>query len=167
MKFKMTGHHGLWVLPQQTIRERGPSGTRRLVPDYLIAAQSSEGVTYWILDLKGADADPFKRPQGHDYLAFSDHLNRGICQVLTYIDYAASVQEHFRDTHGFRMKDFREPRGMILIGTEDTLENDPERMQLRGAWNRNFANCIEIRTYGALLGQCETILDFRARTPTP
>ena len=54
LSFFSTGHHGAWIIPQQEIKP--PSDEPGLIPDYIVGGQSSGGFSWWLIDLKGADA---------------------------------------------------------------------------------------------------------------
>ena len=149
-----TGHHMSWVYPKQQIRP--PAGlVAGLIPDYLMAGASSDGVAWFVLELKGADKQAFK-VNGHRVLLSGD-ANEGVCQLLNYIDIASRDQAHLRD--GLQLIEFREPTGILLIGTEDESRN-PKIREFKAAWNRNMPR-TRIRSYNALLRQVEAKLhDF-------
>lgn len=142
-----TGHHGAWVIPQQVIRPKINENTPGLIPDYILGGNSSDGFTWWVVELKGADVNLFSKRKNE--LCFSPTLNKGICKLLTYIDYCAEIQSTLRDT--FKLKDFREPKGLLLMGREDELINDSQKQKLKAAWNRITRSKLEIRSYDSLL----------------
>lgn len=85
LRFATTGHHAAWVLSQQMIRPKLAASQPGLIPDFIIGGRSSDGFEWWVVELKGADAKLFSRKNGYLYLSYS--LNKGVCQLLTYIDY--------------------------------------------------------------------------------
>jgi hypothetical protein len=143
-----TGHHMAWIFPKHHIRP--PSGHRNgLIPDYLLAGASSMGVEWFLLELKGADEKAFARRGDNVYL--SSAANSGVCQLLNYIDISDRDQSYLRD--GLKLPGFREPRGILLIGTDDETDEDKVR-EFKGAWNR-INSKVQIRSYNALLRQVE------------
>lgn len=144
-----TGHHAAWVVPKQTIRMRLGTHAPGLIPDYLVAGANSDGVTWWVLELKGCDAKAFSVSGSAHSL--SSIANRGVVQLLEYIDACAEAQSYLRDQLG--LKGFREPRGALLIGTDDEY-NERRRKKLKAAWNRMVYK-IQIRSYHALLRDIE------------
>jgi hypothetical protein len=99
------------------------------------------------VELKGADAPMFS--QSSSKLAFSPVVNRGICQLLEYIDYCASAQAYLRDT--LRLTGFREPGGFLIVGRGSEFERDLRRQQIKAAWNRRMGDAIEIRSWDGLI----------------
>ena len=139
-----TGHHMSWIFPKPPMRPSvGDAGG--LVPDYLLAGANSFGVQYYILELKGSDKSAFVREGKR--ISLSLHANRGVCQLLNYLDFGSRDQAYLRDTHAF--KQFREPTGVLLIGRDDE-EDDPQVRDFKSAWNR-FNPRLLIRSYDALL----------------
>jgi hypothetical protein len=51
-KFFHSGHHGTWVIPQATIKPPSFSNGPGKIPDYLFAGDNSDGVTWWVVELK-------------------------------------------------------------------------------------------------------------------
>ncbi len=50
--FFRTGHQGSWIIPQAKIKPSGFANGPGLIPDYLFAGDNSDGVTWWVVDLK-------------------------------------------------------------------------------------------------------------------
>jgi Domain of unknown function (DUF4263) len=150
-----TGHHMSWIFPKEQIRP--PSGSLGgLIPDYLLAGASSNGLEWFVLELKGADKRAFVK-RGKRVLLSSD-ANAGICQLLNYIDRSAHDQAYLRD--GLELAGFREPRGILLIGTEAESDDDQVR-DFKGAWNRANPK-LQIRSYDSLARDVERKLrDFK------
>jgi len=146
LNFTRFGHHGSWVIPQQAIR---PSTAVEigLKPDYIVGGASSDGYSWYVIELKGVTDSIFAEKKGKLY--FSSTANRGVFQLLEYIDYCASIQMYLRDVLG--LTDFREPKGILIIGNEEELVNNDSRQRLKSAWSRIAGDRIQIRTYDALL----------------
>ena len=139
-----TGHHATWIFPKQHIRPAS-GATGGLIPDYVLAGQNSDGLSWWILELKGADHNAFTTKGKRVYL--STEANKGVCQLTNYIDVSARSQSYLRDE--LKLSDYREPRGILLIGTDIESSNEQVR-DFKGAWNRTNPR-IQIRSYSALL----------------
>lgn len=150
LNFTNFGHHGMWVIPQKLI-DSGVSPKRRgLKPDYLFGGKNSDGFFWCVAELKGPQDRLFKRAtDDKKTISFTAVANEGICQLLQYMDYCTSAQSYFRDH--FRLNDFREPRGFLIIGRESELESDGQLQELKAAWNRTSGGRITLRTYDALL----------------
>lgn len=146
LSFFSTGHHGTWIIPQQSIRPNLNHREQGLKPDYLIGGKSSDGFTWWVLELKGVNENIFANSNGK--ICFTQTANRGVFQLLEYIDYCSEAQSFMREVLG--LKRFREPKGILLIGRDAEMVQDPRRERLKSAWNR--ANrALQVRTYSALL----------------
>ena len=152
LTFFQTGHHASWIIPKRTIRARLSDTSPGLIPDYLIAGANSDGVTWWVMEVKGPGARIFGGADSAKTL--SSEANRGILQLLEYIDVCAENQAYLRDQAG--LKGLREPKGLILIGTDAEL-NDIRNRKLRAAWNRVNPS-LQIRTYSALIREVEEML---------
>lgn len=68
---------------------------------------------------------------------------------MEYIDYASEKQSKLLEDFG--LKNFREPKGLIIIGIEVEIINDSRKQKLKSAWNRLNKGNLEIRTYDFLL----------------
>lgn len=138
-----TGHHMSWIFPKLPLRPAvGEVGG--LIPDYLLAGASSMGVTYFALELKGADKEAFVKRGKRVYL--SADANQGVCQLMNYIDHSDRDQGYLRDS--LHLYQFREPTGILLIGTDQETE-DPQVQEFKAAWNRMNPR-VTIRSYSAL-----------------
>lgn len=146
-----TGHHMTWLFPKAQIRpSSGQVGG--LIPDYLVAGKNSDGIQWFVLELKGADKQAFS--QSGRRVSLTSDANKGICQLLNYIDHSSRDQAYLRD--GLGLSGFREPKGILLIGTEQETECHQVR-DFKGAWNRLNPN-IQIRSYNRLLRTLEEVL---------
>lgn len=147
-----TGHHGLWVYSKQEIQPRIKNkNAKGLIPDFIIGGENSNGHQWFVVELKGADEKIFNiDSSGSIYL--SSVANRGLMQLMEYADTCCEIQSHLRDH--FRMHDFREPKGILIIGTEDEF-NDDRKRKMKRVLASNFNNRFEIRTYDWLLRNFE------------
>ncbi len=145
--FFSTGHHGAWILPQKLVRSRISSQIKGLQPDYLFAGDNSDGITWWVLELKGANEDIWIEDKNGDF-RFSDAANRGVNQLTRYIDYCTTHQAAIRDA--LEITTFTEPKGILLIGREKEFKANEEKRKLKARHNKNNSN-LQIKTYDALI----------------
>lgn len=146
--FFSTGHHGAWILPQQLIRPRVGLQTKGPRPDYLFAGDNSDGITWWVLELKSANDKEKVWIEDKNGFRFSDAANRGINQLTRYIDYCTVSQETIRTA--FDITTFTEPKGILIIGREKEFKTSEEKRRLKARHNKNNPN-LQIRTYDALI----------------
>lgn len=150
LNFTNFGHHGTWVVPQKTIDPGAIPDRKGLKPDYLLGGKNSDGFHWCVAELKGPQDKLFKRVKDkRRTISLSSIANEGLCQLLQYMDYCNSAQAYFRDH--FKLNDFKEPRGFLIIGREAEFENDKQLMDQKAMLNRVFGGRIIIRTYDALL----------------
>jgi hypothetical protein len=156
-----TGHHAAWIYPKAQIRPPNDD-IRGLIPDYLLAGANSDGVSWFMLELKGAGQKAFTRRGTRVFL--SPVANQGVCQLLNYIDVASRSQAYLRDE--MELIGFREPSGILMIGTDAETE-DKHIRDFKAAWNRANPK-LQIRSYSALLRTVDGKLkDFNRWPPTP
>lgn len=96
MNFTQFGHHGTWVVPQQVVRPPSLPGIRGLKPDYLVGGKGSRGYSWYVVELKSPSDKMFSRNRAGN-MSLSSDANRGICQLLQYIDYCSAAQSYLRD----------------------------------------------------------------------
>ncbi len=116
-------------------------------PDYLFAGENSDGITWWVLELKGANESIWIEDKNGDF-RFSDAANRGINQLTRYIDYCTTNQETIRGA--YKVTTFTEPKGILIIGREKEFNNNDEKQRLKARYNKNNYN-LKIKTYDALI----------------
>ncbi len=128
---------------------------------------------YDIIELKGVDAEVFeeyrsnKSKQGERVRwKISEHLSGAIMQVLDYFEeFEEAVNEKNRSKRG--LKNYRNPRGQIIIGHRDDLKSKEEkkfcqtseREKLLTQLNQKFNN-IEILTFSDLYERAENFLEL-------
>ena len=66
--------------------------------------------------------------------ALSETANKAILQLLTYLDFCTEHQAVLRDA--FKLNNFREPRGILLIGRQREFDGSEERQRMKRIWNR-------------------------------
>ena len=139
-----TGHHGAMIIPKQVIRPRIKTiDDKGLVPDFIIGGKNSDGWDWWVVELKGSNQNLFSQTNSDTY--FSSEINKGICQLLEYIDFCSENQSNLRDT--FKLEDFREPHGLLITGRESEVLENSKKQKLKAAWNRLNTGKLEIHTY--------------------
>lgn len=143
------GHHGTIVLSEQNIKPHvETSGESGLIPDFIVGGDSSGGYEWWVIEMKGADKSVFASDSGGN-VYFSGVVNRAITQLLEYIDYCSENQSFLREV--LNLHHFREPNGLIIVGTEEETSRDPRRRKLKGHWNRLQRRKLEIHSYNWIL----------------
>src|ERR1035437_6790808 len=148
-----TGHHGLWVYSKQEIQPKIKSiEVKGLIPHFIIGGENSNGHQWFVVELKGANENIFSIDASNS-IYLSSIANRGLCQLIEYTDTCSEIQSHLRD-------DFREPKGILLIGTEDEFK-ESRKQKLKRALNQSFNKDIEIRTYDWLLRNFEEVMKYR------
>ena len=146
-----TGHHASWLYPKQYLRLPA-SSTSGKIPDYIVAGANSDGVSWFVLELKGANENAFINNSKRVHL--TSVANKGICQLIEYIDISTRSQSYLRDE--INLKGYREPKGILLIGTEEESENTQVR-EFKSAWNRMNSR-IQIYSYNRLLRTIENAI---------
>lgn len=154
-----TGHHAAWVIPKQIVRPPMTESQKGLIPDYILGGLNSDGFSWFVLELKGANEKILI--ESNNSLYFGSVANKAICQTIEYIDYCASAQSYLRDS--LKLTNFREPKGFILIGREIEFSGDSRREKFKSAWNRFMGHKIEIRTYDSLLRWIVSVLDDKEK----
>ncbi|NAS30416.1 DUF4263 domain-containing protein [Flavobacteriaceae bacterium R38] len=152
-----TGHHGLWVYSKQEIQPRIKNkNIKGMIPDFIIGGENSNGHEWFVVELKGANEKIFN--SNPHSISFTSVANRGLCQLIEYTDTCCEIQSHLRDH--FRMRDFREPKGILIIGTDEEFK-ERRKQKMKRAVNKNFNKNFEIRTYNWLLRNFEEEMRYR------
>lgn len=152
-----TGHHATCIIPKQSIRPHiQENGQRGLIPDFIVGGKSSDGWEWWVVEIKGANQTLFTQTKNETY--FSSEINKGICQLLEYIDFCSEYQEVLRSV--FRLQDFREPKGLLIAGREGEVTDNESKQKLKAAWNRVTKEKLEIRTYDWLTRSLRALLSY-------
>lgn len=154
LDFVSTGHHGGKAYSQKAIMPHISKERHGLIPDYLISGRSSDGISWWVLELKSPKAKIFSG--SGNKLRLSSGANRGVIQLLKYLDFCSQHQSMLRDT--LKLERFREPNGLLIIGREDELELK-ERQEVKNAWNINNPR-LKIRTWSSIIRSLEHKLYF-------
>jgi Domain of unknown function (DUF4263) len=159
-----TGNHAAVVIPKQAIRPRiQTESLRGLVPDFIIGGKNSDGWNWWVVELKGPGQTLFSQSETETY--FNSEINKGICQLLEYIDYCSEQQSNLRDA--FKLEGFREPNGILIAGRESELTADKKKENLKGAWNRVVFGKLEIRTYDSILRKLKDLENIYKKKGSP
>ena len=152
LDLKNTGHHAAWVVPKKSIRPHVSQEMPGLIPDFLVGGRNSFGITWYVVELKGAQHKLFTESKGSIYL--SSTANKGMCQVLEYMHFCNSAQAMLRDV--LKLNDFVSAEGFLFIGRETETEAERKK-DLKSAIN-NINSHLQIRSFDALLRCCDRIL---------
>lgn len=154
-----TGHHGAIVIPKQSLKPKiHKQNERGLIPDFIIGGDSSDGWSWWVVEIKGTSQTLFTyKNTGETY--FNSEINKGICQLLEYLDFCAEHQAVLRDV--FKLENFREPKGLLIGGRESELLENSNKRKLKSAWNRMANSKLEIRTYDFLKKNLRPMYEFQ------
>lgn len=145
-----TANHGFTVYSKQEIIPHIKEKNKGLIPDFIIGGENSDGWQWWIIEIKSPKDLIFSNTKSA--LHFSDIANKGICQLLEYVSISDKLQAHLRDHFGF--KDFSNPKGILLIGTDDEFKNK-QKQNIKKAFNDLMSKRFEIRTFSWLAREIE------------
>lgn len=149
LDFNNTGNHAAWVVPKKAIRSRVSDDIPGMIPDFLVGGKNSFGITWYVVELKGAQQKLFARTKGSLYL--SSVANKGLCQILEYMHFCNKSQAMLRDI--LKLYDFTSTKAFLFIGRESETNNIREK-DLKSALN-NINSHLQIRSYDSLLKVCE------------
>ncbi|OCQ90653.1 hypothetical protein BCD64_28765 [Nostoc sp. MBR 210] len=149
--FFRTGHHDSWIIKQPIIKPSGFVNGTGKIPDYLFAGENSDGVTWWVVDLK-SPTDRLYKEDKNGRIVETAQLASGISQIRDYIDYCTKNQGYIRGA--LEVKSFASPFGVLIIGRESELKQDLRKQAYKAQFN-NYTHNIQIRTYDSFLRQIE------------
>jgi hypothetical protein len=155
-----TGHHHAWVIPKKVIKTKIFPKDKGQIPDFLMAGKNSDGITWFVVELKGADSKIFSETKGRRY--FSSQMNQGINQLMDYLNICDEDQSHLRDRH--KLEGFKNPKGILVIGREKEFEDDEAKQKLKKSWNDSL-NRINIRTFDWFKRSLEARINFIKNPP--
>jgi hypothetical protein len=155
------GHHGVWFTNKPQIRPPLTNGKSGEIPDLLLAGRGSGGVEWFLVELKSpADTLFSKRSR-----TFSTAANKGLNQLAEYLIYATKFQGSIREA--LEIREFANPRGILIIGTEEETSNDQELEQLKDFWCNKLQGAMIISSYTRILKRAQLQLERdRAALPT-
>ena len=157
LKHYTTGNHHSWIIPKRTIKTKFSSQEKGMIPDYIIGGQSTSGIEWFLLELKGADTKWFVETQGEMY--FSNIINKGIHQIIEYLHYCDKNQVKFRDE--YKLKDFTSPKAILIAGRRDEFENNPRKKDLKKMWDNLLGKRVNLITYDTFLSGLNDGLLFK------
>lgn len=152
------GHHGCWVIPQLEIKPKTLDGNPGLIPDYVVGARSSDGITWWVLELKGPREQLYVEREGR-ILESPAHL-AARAQLEGYLDWCDANASHLRDV--LRLPEFSRPRGVLVMGRGKEMEKDPRKQEKKKQANRRHPD-IEVRTWDAFLREILELVTLDSR----
>lgn len=149
--FFRTGHHETWIIKQPIIKPSGFVNGSGQVPDYLFAGDNSDGVTWWVVDLKSPRDSLYKKDK-NGRVVETAQLASGISQIKEYINFCTKNQGYIRDVLG--LTSFTSPYGVLIIGRESELKQDLRKQAYKAQFNHDTQN-IQIRTFDSFLRKIE------------
>lgn len=150
-----TGHHGTWYTSKPQICPPLINGRKGKIPDFLIAGANSDGIQWFVVELK-SPKDKLFNEKGD---CFSSIANKGLNQLAGYLKFCTEHQNTLRDTYG--IQDFTTPNGILVIGNEEETRLK-EKQDLKAFWNNSLPK-IKIISYSRILNLAQEILHFRNR----
>jgi hypothetical protein len=140
-----TGHHGIWTRSKPVIAPQNFLGEPGKVPDFLVAGRSSDGIEWFLVELKRPD----HQFANSDATGLSSVANRALTQILKYHSFITEHQGSLRDI--LKIPEIRTPiRSILVIGTEDELRQNDQRRSLRRIWNSALID-IHIVSYSRFI----------------
>lgn len=140
-----TGHHKMKILSKQSLIPKSPE-SKGMIPDFILGAKSSEGWGWFVIELKGYNDPLFSISKSE--IGLSSIANKGVCQILEYIDKSTEIQSHIRDM--FKLEDFRNPKGILLLGKKSEIEDEPRKKNLRRMFHEMMPD-VMLLSYDCLI----------------
>jgi hypothetical protein len=138
-----SGHHGTWVFPKQMIRTTGADKSSGMIPDFLVAARSSLGFRWFIVELK-RPGEQFANSKGS---SFSSEGGKAVAQCQAYLNHFQNYIDTVRAN--VRVEELIQPQGAVLIMGRSSMETDAQRR-----FGANFVEAtpkIDVLSYDRLL----------------
>ncbi len=143
-----SGHHGTWAFPKQVIRTTAADRSSGMIPDYLVAARSSLGYRWFVVELKRPDQQ-FSNGKGD---SFSTQGGRAVAQCQSYLAHFQNYIDTVRAN--VRIDELIQPQGAVLIMGRSSLETEEQRQ-----FRANFVATtpqIDVVSYDRLLENLRT-----------
>ena len=142
LAYLVTGHYGIYVIPR-------PKLGKEYVPDFLIAAETSNGLQWTLVEIESPTAALTISDGQH-----SSQLRKAIQQIIDWREWLSNSANYARRSvadNGLGLPGIRaDARGLIIISRADrSTTHSVNRM--RELNDRN----IEIRTYDWLVRACQ------------
>ncbi|MDQ6982404.1 MAG: DUF4263 domain-containing protein [Mariprofundus sp.] len=158
LDFNNTGHHAAWVVPKKKIRPKISREIPGLIPDFLVGGKNSFGITWYVVELKGAEHKLFTSSGKKLYL--SGTANMGLCQVLEYMHFCNISQSMLRET--MKLSELSYAEGFLFIGRSRETEKQRPK-DLKASINKMNQN-LQIRSYDSLVRMCRKFAMINAQT---
>ncbi|MCK4946195.1 MAG: DUF4263 domain-containing protein [Alphaproteobacteria bacterium] len=144
------GHHAMWSKNKPQIRPKLTNGKNGKIPDLLIAGKGSGGIEWFFVELKSPKEKLFTKNKTFGHIA-----NAGLNQLAEYIIYGTEKQGSIRDA--LEIKDFKNPKGIFIIGNEDETKDNEDLQQLKSFWNDQL-HSIKIVSYSQILRNAQKLM---------
>ncbi len=109
------------------------------------------------MELKGANTKWFTENKSDIY--FTSTINKGIHQLIQYLDHCDTYQSKFRDEH--KLLDFKKPKAILMAGRRTEFVNNPRKKAIKKTWDSLLGNRLEIVTFDRFADQLRSRLrDF-------
>jgi hypothetical protein len=134
----VTGHHGTYVIPQVSLGGK-------YVPDFLIAAETSNGLQWTLVEIESPNAALTILDGQH-----SHQLRKAIQQIIDWREWLSDNAANARQSkaeNGLGLPGIRADARALIIISRESLIAVPGKNRARELAERN----IEIRTYDWLL----------------
>jgi Shedu protein SduA, C-terminal len=134
----VTGHHGTYVIPQASLGGQ-------YVPDFLIAAETSNGLQWTLVEIESPNA-PLTIADGQH----SHQLRKAIQQIIDWREWLSDNAAYARQSkaeNGLGLPGIRTDARALIIISRESLITTAGKNRARELGERN----IEIRTYDWLL----------------
>lgn len=152
---------GFWFLPKQMIKPK-VGNNKGMIPDFILGGENSDGFSWTVIELKSPKDEIFKKDKNNNLYYFSSAANKGVFQLIEYVDCCEEEQAFLRDS--FNLNDFRKPNGILLIGREFEFSKSKRKKKIKAAWNRINDKYIEIRTYDWLIRNLNELMKIPGTT---
>lgn len=155
-----TGHHHTWVIPKKIIKTKAYTSDKGLIPDFLVGGSDSDGKNWYAIELKSPNDKLFTTSSNKIY--FSAQMNKGMNQLMDYIQILDRDQAHLRDAH--KLIDLSNPKGVLVIGREEEMQENEVKQRLKKGWN-NSNKRLEIRTFDSFKRVLEERIELIQNPP--
>lgn len=119
-------------------------------------AASSDGYTWWIIELKRADVQ-FANAKAD---AFSPSANKALVQCTNYLNQFDRYVDTVRSMTG--IKEIVRPKSVVLV-IVDSRHETPSQTSMRGNVNESLSDRLQVVCYDRIRRHLQSDLAFRRR----